>query len=509
MGAGFEAVVGTALIAAITNGFDGATAGAAFATTSMFLIVVSVMQMGTEVGLVRWLPSYVARGHNSSVRSALAWAATPVAVAAVATSAMCYVMAPALASALVRDGDQAGVAAYVRTLALMIPVAALYQVALAATRGLRTMRPTVLVESVGRNAVQLAAVLFVWRAGLGGASLVLAWSLPYVAAFVAAAIYLTILIRRVERRGSEMTSSATGPRASFAAFWRFTAPRAIASITQVILKRADIVLVAALIGAKEAAIYTAATRFLVLGLLGVQALQQSLAPNLSALFTRRRVDQVRDVFRATTAWTVLMAWPVYLVCVALAPTLLGLFGTAYPEGEAVVVILCLTMLVATACGSVDTVLLMAGRSGLSLANATVTVSVNIALNLLLIPRVGIVGAAISWAIAIVLRNALALFQVKRLLGFSPFGPEVGRAASIALSCFGPSVAIALLTSAGSSTVFVVTLCGAALFAALAWRGRREVRLSDLVGALRPARGTSALTSSLPGSPQPAGVAGSR
>ena len=44
---------------------------------------------------------------------------------------------------------------------------------------------------------------------------------------------------------------------------------------------------------------------------------------------------------------------------------------------------------------------MSGRSGLNLANNAAAVVGNVALNLVLIPRFGIVGAAVSWAVAIV------------------------------------------------------------------------------------------------------------
>ncbi len=491
-GAAYEALVGVALVAAITNGFSREAAGAVFATTALFLIALSIVQMGTEVGLVRWLPTHVSTGQVRDVRPTLAWAAGPVAGVATLTAIICFALAPKLAPLLVQDGDETAVTGQIRVLALILPVAALYQVTLAATRGLRTMRPTVLVEAIGRNTVQLVAIVTVSAAGLGSVALVLAWSLPYVATVAAATIYLSVLLRRFVGRdplADGMTDGAPDDlRGSAAAFWRFTAPRALATMTQVVLKRVDIVLVAAFVGAPEAAGYTAATRFVALGQLGVQALQQSLAPNLSALFAHRRLDHAQDVFRATTAWTVLMAWPVYLACAALAPQLLAFFGDGYADGAAVVSILSLTMLFATACGSVDTVLLMSGRSWVSLANAVVTVSVNLGLNIVFIPRMGILGAALAWAVAIVLRNVLALVQTKRLVGISPLGPEAIRASTSSLLCFGPALVLALLTPAGVVAVLAAMGGGLVVYPLLVLHGRRRLRLPELVGALRQHRG---------------------
>ena len=103
-------------------------------------------------------------------------------------------------------------------------------------------------------------------------------------------------------------------------FWSYTAPRAIARVTQTALKRSDIVLVAALASPAEAALYTAATRFIVLGQLFVQSVQQALSPQLSSLFARGEKQAANSVFQAATLWSMIAAWPLYLVMAGFAPS---------------------------------------------------------------------------------------------------------------------------------------------------------------------------------------------
>ena len=79
------------------------------------------------------------------------------------------------------------------------------------------------------------------------------------------------------------------------------------------------------------------------------------------------------------------------------------------------------MLVATAVGTVDMVLLMGGKSSWNLFNTVVALSSNIVLNLLLIPRYGGTGAAIAWSSSIIFTNLLPLGQVWKFLGMHPFG----------------------------------------------------------------------------------------
>ena len=121
-------------------------------------------------------------------------------------------------------------------------------------------------------------------------------------------------------------------------------------------------------GPAEAAIYTAATRFLVAGQFANAAVSQSAQPRFAELFA---VDDRRGanvIYRATTAWLIVLTWPLYLLAVIYGPEVLSIFGHSYRAGHLVMIILGLTMLLATACGQVDMVLITTGRSSWSLAN---------------------------------------------------------------------------------------------------------------------------------------------
>ena len=318
LGAGVSAVAGVGLVAVLTHGLNRDLAGTVFASTALFLIAAAVVQLGAEVGLVRYLPSQLATGRLQDVRPTLRTAVVPVAVLAVVVGAGAALAAPVVAPLVVGQEYADTVTTQIRVLAAFLPLAALYNVVLAATRGCRTMRPTVLVESLGRHLVQLVVV---GAAALGGASaavVVLAWSVPYALGLAVAAWWLLRLLRRARPAAQpaevvpepEADGPALASSADPATFWRFTAPRAAANIAQTLLKRSDIVLVAALRSPGEAALYTAATRFVVFGQLGVQALQQALAPQLSALFARGERRAAQEVYETATAWSLVFAWPV-------------------------------------------------------------------------------------------------------------------------------------------------------------------------------------------------------
>jgi hypothetical protein len=139
-----------------------------------------------------------------------------------------------------------------------------------------------------------------------------------------------------------------------------------------------------------------------------QAISVALQPRLSAALARRDLDEAGMLYRTTTGWLVLTTWPLYLLVGAFPAALLGIFGHKYASATDVVVVLCAAMLIATASGQVDTVLMMAGKSTWNLAKAVLALVVQLGLDLLLLPHLGILGAAIGWAVSILVANLVPL-----------------------------------------------------------------------------------------------------
>ena len=160
VGAGFSAVFGVLLVVVVTNGFSPTVAGTLFAATSAFLILESVALLGTDTGLVRWLPAQLASGRAADLRRTLVVSAVPgPRPVPRGRRRPCTSRHRRSAPHLVGPEAADTMTVMLRALALVLPVAALHDLVLAATRGAGSMRPTVLVENIGRLGLQAVAVL--------------------------------------------------------------------------------------------------------------------------------------------------------------------------------------------------------------------------------------------------------------------------------------------------------------------------------------------------------------
>ncbi|GAA1289922.1 hypothetical protein Psi02_16360 [Planotetraspora silvatica] len=417
------------IVLLITRSLDPDAAGAFFTATALCLMLAGILRLDAGNGLIYALAR---RPRESSGRTVLWAALTPV--AAVSALAACAVT--------VFDGELAeltGVPDGVwPALAATLPAVVLADVLVSATRGLGSMRPTLLLDGLGRPMGQL---LLVAAGVLVGASLPIltaAWALPAVPATVLAAVWLRRHLPGstappLGHGGGEMVAfrarGGDGMAAfrlargggGMAAFWRYTGPRSAAAAIQAVFQRLDIVIVAVLAGPAPAAVYTAATRFKVVGQLANQGLVQAVQPHLVRALADGDLARARRLYQTTTMWLVVLTWPIWLGYAALAPWLLPLFGPSYADGVAIALVLSGTMVVATACGMVDVVLIASGRTAASLANTACAVAVTIVVDVLLVPSHGALGAALGWSAGVLAKNALPLVQISRRYGLRPFG----------------------------------------------------------------------------------------
>ncbi|TQL76004.1 O-antigen/teichoic acid export membrane protein [Stackebrandtia endophytica] len=479
-GAAVAGAGGLAITWLVAFGLGPQAAGQFFAATSAFLIATAVARLGTPTGLVYWVAR--CRAHDpSGLDTVLRAGLVPATVASLLIAVVAFAWAPQL-SLWHEDGGPQFVA-MLRALAVFLPAAVAMEALLAATRGFQRMRATVAIEKLGRTVAQLGLlwVAVSWLSGFsdqqGGITAVaVAWALPYLPAAVMAGLWL----RRL--RATRVPAAVEPPDLPTTArrFWAYTTPRAIAGAAHLILQRMDILLVAGMLGFTEAALYTVATRFVTVAQLTSGAIGSAVQPRLATSMSAADYDTAKSLYQVTTGWIVISSWPILLSVGWLAPQYLGVFGSEYvtTAGVTVVWLLVAGMLSATVCGVVDSVLVMAGRTGWQLYNVVVALAVNLGLNLWLIPSQGIVGAAIAWAVSLAVNNVIPLALLNGGFRLHPIGNGTVTAIGLTVGWFG--VLPALASAMGGPGVMVAALSiGGIGLVASAWRSRNTL--------LRPAR----------------------
>jgi O-antigen/teichoic acid export membrane protein len=477
-------LLGFLVIVVVTRGLHTARAGVFLEAVALFSILSGAVEFGADDGLTRMISRHRAVGRSQDVFGTIVAAVTPVFALGLVASISVIVLAPQISSLLVhgRGVDSHALVPYARVLGAFLPVSAVSTAMLAGTRGFGRMLPNAVIANLVRPGTRLLLVSMAVVAGAGSVGIAIAWALPIALTFVVVSV---ILVRLAERQG---TADRDGPRPVrdlAAEFWRFAAPRGLSSTFGITVAWLDTLLIGGLLTSDRAGIYAAAGRLLTLGFFALGPVQLVLAPLMSGLLAGGETERAAAAYRTATVWAMVPSWPIYLTLAAFAPFLLRVFGPGFDAGQDALLILAAAGLFAMTTGPALTVLLMGGKSGWILAVSATSLTLNVVLNLVLIPRLGISGAAIAWAATIALNNLAGLALARSLLRLSPLGPGVAAVALGAGACFGGVGLTIRLAMGPTLPAFVLFAVMATIaYAAFLWKARDLLSLSALRSALR-------------------------
>ena len=187
-----------------------------------------------------------------------------------------------------------------------------------------------------------------------------------------------------------------------------------------VMSRIDLILLGSMKGAREAGIYAIASRAAEFVPFFLAATNTAIAPKISHLYhavEHMKLQRLATAVARRLLWTTL---PIVLVITILAHTLIQLFyGAVYVEGTRVLQILALAQFFTIVGGPVGALLNMTDHAGVSAKALAAGVAVNVAFNLLLIPKFGYTGAACATTIGIAVSNSLRWYFVRHYLGIKP------------------------------------------------------------------------------------------
>jgi O-antigen/teichoic acid export membrane protein len=487
VGTGLGSILGFVLTLVVTHGLTTTTAGQFFSATAIFIVLQTVLSFGVGAGLVRFVPRLRALEREGDIPALLMVALVPVIVLAVAGSLGLWFASPLLAAHIGHDDPEAALSSF-RLLAVLFLPGCLELAVVEGTRAFGSVRSYVLVQQLALPAARPLLVGISIAAGGPLWVVVLAWVTPLVLALLVAGGLVGKSLRKMFGRVLAWPTRSRSVRDVAIEYWRFTGARGLASVMEILLTWLDVLLVAALVGAAQAAVYAAASRFITSGTLVLQALRLTIAGDVSAALARGDTLRVSQIYSVASQWVVVSSWPVYLLVAVFAPIVLRIFGSSYPSGAHALTVLCLAMLFNLATGNVGTVLLMGGRSTWVLLDKGASLAVNVVANLLLVPPFGITGAAVAWALSILLDSGLAFGQVRWGMRIGGSLRGLALAGLLAVGCFGLlPVIVRAVGGTSVATLLVAAVVAVAVYLPIVWLRRDVLGIGVLIEALTPRR----------------------
>ncbi len=227
----------------------------------------------------------------------------------------------------------------------------------------------------------------------------------------------------------------------------FSAAALSLAAVEFVMGQADKIVLGYCLNAREVGIYSVAIALTTFVPVALQSVNQIFSPTIAELYASANHALLQQLYSSLTKWVLVLTLPLAMTIILFARPLLAIFGSAFEAGAVVLVVGTAGQLINCAVGSVGYLLLMSGHQRemvkIQISNAVVMIATSI----LLVPRLGILGAALAAAISVAVTNVWALVAVFRRLALFPYDSSFFK---LALPCGCAALVLELVRFEGST-----------------------------------------------------------
>ncbi len=373
------------------------------------LVIGGLSHLGLNMTMLRLVPQHIASGHLEELRGLLKggrlFAIASSSLVALAAAAAVWIAGPLVRPDLVEP---------ILLMLACLPLYALTDVqdgigrgqswALAGLVPPYILRPMiVLAFAVGAHAFEI----------LGTASLAM---IAALAATAIAAAVQTLMIQSCVRN-----TVAPGPETfAFKKWLGISLPLLAVGGCEILLQNTDVLMLNLFRPSHEIGVYYAAAKTTTLALFVHYAIGSAYAGRIAAAGATDDRDTLIHLVREAVHWTF---WPSLLIVAAVAAAgrpLLELFGPEFVSAYPMIMVLSVGILARAAMGPSEMVLNMLGEQRACARSFAAAAAVCVALNLILIPLFGTIGAAVATAAGFSTAATLNWRFARRLLKLDVF-----------------------------------------------------------------------------------------
>jgi O-antigen/teichoic acid export membrane protein len=188
-----------------------------------------------------------------------------------------------------------------------------------------------------------------------------------------------------------------------------------------LLARAEIFLLFAFVSAAATAEYTLAQRTALLTMMIALAADAAFRPTIARAFAKGQYDQAASQFMCVSRSILMIGLPVCLLLVLFPSRVMAVIGDQFTEVAPVVTLITIGTMANFTFGPAASALAMAGLTQKNLRNGLVAGAIGLTLDLTLIPRIGIVGAAIAQSVSMIALATINAYSAYRATGVYGIG----------------------------------------------------------------------------------------
>ncbi len=391
---------------------------------SLVSLVSAIFNLGLDDAMVRYVAIYRGKQQTKSLRGLLLFCTTLAGLAGIAGAILLLYFTPSLVTYWIalKQHQVANKETLNRAISLLqvmapiIPLMTMQVMWFAGLRGFKAFKWRVLTTNFLQPLLQilllgLVLVFFRSKDGITAVAVVL-----FVSTLLNTVLNMYFLFREVSR-----VARPEPVRYEVREWLTFATLNFLTTIIDTVLDSIDTILLATF-GVPDVQLgqYGAAMKLSNFIQMPLLSLSSIFAPTIAELHSKGEKQKLEAMFKVVTKWSITFSLPLFLIMVIFSPYLLALPGASFVSAWPLLIAFAVGSMINAGTGTVGYMLLMTGYQRLSFLNSLVAVAVNISLGILLTPRYGAMGTAVSTGLAICTLNLMRVLQVRIFLKMYPW-----------------------------------------------------------------------------------------
>ena len=367
---------------------------------SVATIVAGVAVLGLHTAMVRYVAILNKKGDEEGVWGALqigiGLPALISTVLAIGLFALSYVVANDIY-------DRPELAPMLQLMAVIVPLMTLGTVLAKATHGFKKMQYAVIAQNFVQVIVRLVLIAVLFFLGMR--------AIHAVAVFGIANLIAVGLLFYFLNKEFPLRRGLRSARRNWRELMSFSIPVWISGLLRNFRSNIQVLLLGTFYTAAGVGVFNVVGRVNLIGRMAFNSISTSSRPIIAEIHAQKDWKQLANIYQTTTRWGVTVNLPIFLALLLFSEAILAIFGDDFIAGAMAMRVLAFAELVDAFTGTCGAIIDMTGLTRIKVANSVIQLILAVTVNVLLIPRYGLMGAAVGALIVNATINTLRMVEV--------------------------------------------------------------------------------------------------
>ena len=396
------------LIIAHLFGADGL--GEYILAITILRLFTLLAKVGLDVTSIRFIASFASQNKWRSIFSFRKQVLLILSVSSIISSLLMYFLAIPIAD-LIHTNYR-----YIQLNAFFVLPMAFFMVNYESLRGLKRIAEFSFFYRVSQGLFSIISIIILYQFCNSSEIPVYAYLISVLIVSILSFFSFTYWLRKI----SDGEDKAISEVKSYSNLLKVSIPLMFAQSVQFVMSWTDKLMLGSMSTLEEVGIYHTAFKLSMFAAVALMSINSIASPKFAEMFANNDMIGLKKVVRQSTKMIFWTSVPLVVVFFMFPEFLLGLFGKEFEVGVTAFFFLSCGKLFSSFSGSVGNILQMTGNQNILAKILLFAAILNIALNLYLIPKHGINGAALASMISIIVWNSAMILAVKKKLGFYTF-----------------------------------------------------------------------------------------